>query len=338
MKYDIITVGGATEDITFYTKEGVLINNKKDLTKQKLLAFEYGAKIKVDKSFSNFGGGAANASVCFSHLGFKTAVLVSVGDDSRGQKIIDNFKQQGVDVSLIQKTSKAESGFSFLLVSQDNEHIAFSNRAANNQLSITNYELEIIKEAKWVYLASLSDKWQKLLEKICFLVNISSARNFNFNKIKIAWNPGHRQILSGIKVLGKYLPKVFVLIVNIDEAIELVMSDKKYKNKDRAFFEEINNLLSALYSYGPQIVLITKGEHGANAFDGKKVYFQPVIKGKKIVDTTGVGDAFGSSFVAGLELYHGDIKKALYLSAKNVASVISQQGAQNGLLKKAIKF
>jgi len=41
MKYDIITIGGATEDITFYTKEGVLIDNKKDVLRQKLLAFEY---------------------------------------------------------------------------------------------------------------------------------------------------------------------------------------------------------------------------------------------------------------------------------------------------------
>ena len=31
MKYDFITVGGATEDITFYTSEGVLIDNKGDI-------------------------------------------------------------------------------------------------------------------------------------------------------------------------------------------------------------------------------------------------------------------------------------------------------------------
>jgi len=29
MKYDIITIGGATEDIAFFTKEGVIIDNKK---------------------------------------------------------------------------------------------------------------------------------------------------------------------------------------------------------------------------------------------------------------------------------------------------------------------
>jgi len=61
---------------------------------------------------------------------------------------------------------------------------------------------------------------------------------------------------------------------------------------------------------------------------------QNILKEKKRVDTTGVGDAFGSSFVAGLELYKGNIQKAMHLGVKNTASVVSQQGAQNGLLNK----
>jgi len=38
-KYDFVTVGGATEDITFYTKEGEIIYNKEDILKQKMIAF-----------------------------------------------------------------------------------------------------------------------------------------------------------------------------------------------------------------------------------------------------------------------------------------------------------
>jgi len=49
MKYQIITIGGATRDITFFTKEGILIDNHRDVLRQKLLAFEYGAKIRVDR-------------------------------------------------------------------------------------------------------------------------------------------------------------------------------------------------------------------------------------------------------------------------------------------------
>jgi hypothetical protein len=35
-----------------------------------------------------------------------------------------------------------------------------------------------------------------------------------------------------------------------------------------------------------------------------------------------------------LKIFNNDIKKALCLGAKNSASVVAQQGAQNGLLSK----
>lgn len=323
MAYDMITVGGATEDITFYTSEGVLIDNKKDLTRRRLLAFEYGAKIKIDKSFSGFGGGAANAAVAFSRLGFKAACLSALGDDERGRKITANFKSQGVAIELTQKIENKETGFSFLLVGKDNEHICFSNRGANDELSITNYELPIINQARWIYLTSMSGEWQPNLDKI-----------FSLKNAKIAWNPGHRQIISGVKALRKYLKRVNCLIVNKDEALELVMSDKKYKNKNAAYLNNQKNLLNALKSFGPDIAVITNGRSGADAISGERFFHQPIIKEKRRVDTTGVGDAFGSSFIAGMELYGGDIKKALALAAKNSAAEISEQGAQNGLLRK----
>jgi len=323
MKYDFLTIGGATEDITFYTEEGVLIDNKKDLTKQNLLAFEYGAKIKVDRSFSGFGGGAANAAVCFARLGFKAACLAAIGDDERGRVILNNFKRQGVSVALIQKTKQAETGFSFLLVGPDNEHICFSNRAANDQLKITNYELGAMENAKWIYLTSLSGGWQANLNKI-----------FSVKNAQIAWNPGHRQILAGVKVLKKYFKKTDCLIVNKDEAIELVMSDEKYKNQGAAFFSNLTNLLSALAVYGPKIVVITNGRYGADAWQAGRFYHQPIAKERRRVDTTGVGDAFGSSFIAGWELYDHDVKQALKLAAENSAAEISREGAQNGLLWK----
>jgi len=56
---------------------------------------------------------------------------------------------------------------------------------------------------------------------------------------------------------------------------------------------------------------------------------------KLLSRNTGVGDAFHSSFWAGLELYRGDIKRALRLAVLNTASVVSKVGAQNGLLIKA---
>jgi len=322
MKYDFITIGGATEDITFYTNEGIVINNKDDILRQRLLAFEYGAKIKINKAYSSFGGGAANAAVCVSNLGFKSSVIVAIGEDTRGNKIINNFKKNKVDIDLVQKNKDIETGFSLLLVGQENEHIVFSNRAANKELKITEKEIKEINNTNWVYMTSLSGKWRGILQ------NVFRA------KTKIAWNPGHIQLKAGIKILWRYLKKTEVLILNKDEAIELIMSDPKFRNKNNRFLNNIKNLLKILYQFGPKTIIITNGKFGASAYDGKNFYEQPIIKEKKRIDTTGVGDAFGSTFIAGLEIFNGDIQKAMELSAKNTSLVIGEQGAQNGLLKK----
>lgn len=323
MNYDFVTIGGSTEDITFYTHEGVLIDNKKDILKQKLLAFEYGAKIRIDESYSSFGGGASNSAVNLSGLGFKTGVLVAIGLDNRGKSMLNNFRQNNVDLALVKKLKFSESGFSFILVGPNNEHIVFSNRASNKSLEIQPGDLKKLKKSKWAYITSLHGDWPGNLKKV-----------FSVKNLKIAWNPGHEQIVAGYDKLKDFLERTFVLAFNKDEAIELVSTHPDYKNRKKAFFNNTANLLRALKKMGPQIVVITRGKNGANCYDGKNFYHQDAFEKKKIVDTTGVGDAFNSSFVAGLEIYDGNVQKALKLGAKNSASVISKQGAQNGLITK----
>jgi sugar/nucleoside kinase (ribokinase family) len=321
-QYDFITIGGVAEDITFYTDEGLVIDNQKDILRQRLLAFEYGAKIEMDKVQSFFGGGAANVAVCLARLGFKVAHLGAIGDDERGQRIIKNFKKHKVDVSLDQIVKGAKSSFSFIIVGKDKERIIFFSREAESQLSIINYQLSIIKNSKLVYITSLSGKWKNNLDKI-----------FSVDEIKIAWNPGNAQLQSGLRVLGKYLKKTAVFIVNKDEALELVLSKKEFKDKTPDWLNEEKNLLAVLKNEGPKIVVVTNGREGAHVYDGEKFYFHGILKDIKMVDATGVGDAFGSSFVAGLELYQGDINKAITLGLKNARGVVSQAGAQNGLIK-----
>lgn len=321
--YDFITVGGTTEDITFYTKEGHLVDYLKNGLKMKLIGFEYGQKMKIDKAHSTYGGGASNAAVCLSQLGFKVGAMVSVGDDLRATGIRDNFKKYKVDTVLIQKKKNSQTGFSFLLVGQGNEHVVFSNRAANTKLRVKNEELRMLKKSKWVYLTSLSGGWKSVLNGV-----------FSVKEVKVAWNPGHIQIHAGFKAISKYLKKTEVLILNKSEAIKIVLSDPKYKDKTSRFLNNSKNLLRCLKSHGPNIVVVTDGRYGADAYDGENFYHQDILKERKRVDTTGVGDAFGSTFSAGLEIFKGDIQKAMQLGVKNTASVIGEQGAQNGLLTK----
>lgn len=321
MKYNVITIGGATLDITFLTKDGILIDNHRDILRQQLLAFEYGAKIKVDKFHNLFGGGASNAAVNFARSGFKTACLACVGDDESGHKIMKNLKDNKVATEMMQIDRNSDTGLSCILVAPQGERIIFTSRQANTNLSIGKKEEQFLAKADWLYLSSLSGKWKDMAKKI-----------FALSGPKIAWNPGSSQYQAGLKNLKPFLSRTSVLCLNKDEAIELVLSDSKYRGKHPELLDDIKNLLISLKSMGPEIVLITNGSLGANAYDGNKFYHQKILKEKKRLDMTGVGDAFNSSFVVGLSLTKDDIQKALYLGSKNTAAKIANFGAQSGLL------
>jgi ribokinase len=327
MKYNVITIGGNTEDIMVVTDEGKVINNKGNLLVEKLLAFEQGAKFRVPETYSTFGGGAANAAVNFAGLGLRTAIITCLGDDGRGMAIKHNLKEKGVKLNLVQTAKGKNSGFSFVIIDQTKERTIFTHRGANNNLKFTNNEIKNVKKTDWLYISSLSNNWKKLLKSI-FL------HCCKFQKAKIAWNPGRAQLEAGFNVIGKYIKDTAVFCVNKDEALELVLSHKEYKNKRYAYLRNVKNLLRIIKSWGPDYVVITSGKKGADVYDGDRIYHRDIMKEKIRLDATGLGDAFNSSFVAGLHVYKGDIDKAIHLGLRATASVIAKPGGQNGLLSR----
>jgi len=325
MKYDFITIGGATRDISFFTDQGVIINNRKDILRQKLLAFESDAKIKVDKFNYSFGGGAANSSACLANFGLKIACLTSLGDDHNGRLILKNLKERKINTHLIKTFKNVESGSSFILISPQGERIIFAQRGANNNLVINADDISELKKTKSIYISSLSGDWQNNLKKIFSTVSDDEQNIF--------WNPGMTQLIGGVEKIKPYLAKTTVFACNKDEALSLVINSKNYKKASYRMLNNTEKLIKILHSFGPKIVMITLGRDGVMVFDGKKIIIRNVIKATKCVDTTGVGDIFNSSFAAGWIIFKGNINKALSLSLQNAAVKVSHIGAQNSLIK-----
>jgi ribokinase len=324
MKYDFIAVGGAVEDISFYTSEGQVIDNPKDVLRQKLLGFEYGAKVKAEALGRFPGGGANNAAVCLSRLGFAVGLAAAVGEDEVGKRLLKNLDENGVDTRLVKTVKHRDSGFSLIVITPEGEHVAFTYRGANDELSLNKIEAHMLSYSKWLYVSSLSGQWERTLDKV-----------FAVKKGLVAWNPGGTQLKEGAGKLHKWLKKTEILMLNKDEAVELAISDGRYRRKGQELLKDMKVLLSAIKSLGPNQVVITSGDKGADYFDGESHHHEPSLNvpKSKIADTAGVGDAFCATMVAGLETFDGDIKKAMKLAMKNAAGVLREAGAQNGLME-----
>lgn len=325
-QFDVITFGGATQDIMYYTQNATLIKNKKNITAPELLAFEYGGKINSDDVHMTYGGGGMNTAVSFANLGFKTSIFTNLGDDWFSNAILKELKNKNVNTSHITKTKNIHSGFSFIInFGNYNEHILFTHRGANSKLDISKQKLKNIN-TKWFYIASLGGSVSLVKKNINTI--FETAKN---KKIKIAWNPAQTQLAFGYKFFKKYLNDAEIFCLNKSEAIDLV-SDYGIKTND------IKKLLKTIYSWGPKICVITFGHLGAYAYDGKKIYYEKATS-KKSINTTGAGDAFNSSFISGLMMYKNNIKKSLKLGMIRSGAVVSNIGAQKELLtKNQIKF
>ena len=314
--FDVVTIGGATLDIMFGTSQAEIFTSPKTAGGRQLIAFALGSKIVSRDVIYTYGGGAANTAASFSKLGLKTSIITAIGRGPHGQGLIDKLQNLKVDCARIQLTS-APTGLSFVVTGgQKRDHVIFVHRSANDLLQISPAGLLGFK-AKWFYLSSLSGRlWEKNLRTV-FAAAVK-------NNVKVAWNPGGSQLSRGYAVLKKYFKQTDALILNKDEARSLVArAGLKTGN--------LSQLLKALYQWGPKIVAITEGDKGAAVCSGELVCFEkplPVVG----VNTTGAGDAFGSSLVGGLLLYGGDLKKALRLAMLRSNYVVRLVGAQEGLL------
>jgi len=319
--YDIITIGGATRDITFLTDKGKVIETPENLTEQALLCFEHGAKIRSEEVFFNFGGGSCNTAATFAKLGLNVAVNCRLGKDDDSESMKRNLKEMGIVIDLIQIDKQRRTGFSLVIVDKkDGDRVIFVYKGASDFLEVKEEE---INQTKWIYLTSIAGNWQEDLEEINKAISNSN--------IKLAWNPGATQICAGKKELESIFKNTEILVINKDEAIELVGSDKKIKLD----YNEITDpkiLLNIIKKWGPKVIVITDGSEGAYTYDGKNVLYS-LATSKTKIDSTGAGDAFGSALVTGYIL-NNNIETALKYGIINSGNVVSEYGAQNGILSK----
>ncbi len=316
-KLDLITIGGITKDIFLVTKSGKIFFQDKE----KYFAFPYGEKIYLDQREISLGGGACNVAVGAQRLGLKAGLCACFNEkEEEGKWVKESLKKEKISLKFLQTTLKENTGFSVVLVNKKasgHDHTLFSLRGANKYLKINRQEKF---PCSWLYLASLSGKWEKNYQALKFIIKKQ--------KINLALNPGFRQIKAGLKKIKPLVAEAKILIVNREEAQELLSEEQRFLAAPAVSF-----LLKGLFKYCPHLIIITDGRKGAFAYDGEKIYFQKCWPAKKIVDTTGAGDSFSAGFLASY-IQKNNLPKALAAGARNAASVIQYYGAQKGLRRK----
>lgn len=317
-RHQITSIGTATLDSMFYTDAGKVLNTPRNLRSEALLAFEKGAKIS-GLTACTYGGGGANASVTFAQLGLSPRIITAVGGDAIGSDCIAHLRECGVATNRVQRIEGLPTATSFIVnIVRTRCHVAFVSRGAMARIDLSPQVLAYVT-TPWVYVTALTGPWQKQLKNI-----FQRVRKRNLH---IAWNPGDEQVRAGVTRLSPFLRLTDVLLVNQDEAIELLLNAGRRVSRPQPSL-----LARALHRFGPRMVIVTCGHKGAYLFDGTNIHFQPA-KIVRTLNKTGAGDAFGSGFVAGFIMFNS-VARALKLAMHNSASVVAHLGAQTGILRR----
>lgn len=326
--FDVITIGSATLDI-FVESDGANIVSVNSLKKKtEFMSFPYGAKVEIDGFSRNIGGGGINTASNFANLGLKTSTVIKLGDDEIAPVIKKKMEHDKVDTSNIIQSQKDLTGLSIILVSFQGDRTVLAHRGANATIGEDEIEFNIFKNTNWIYVAPLAGETNKLLDKIADFAHE--------NNIKLAINAGSTAIKKGEKYFNNILKTARIVVMNKEEASMLTKIQVRPDTKDEKFSDleihpDVITMLKKLHCKEGSIAVITDGKYGVYCYDGKDFYHAPEFSAK-VVSTLGAGDAFSSTFVASIDKFKNNVKKALTYASVNAAAVIEKFGAQEGFL------
>ena len=305
----LLTIGDASMDVFVTPTESDTFCQIDD--KECFLSFAYGDKIPVKNLAFSVGGNAANNAVGTRRLGVNSTVVLTLGDDEIGDQIANKLAKEGVSCDYVAREKDTVSNYS-TAITVYGERTLFTYKAPKNKYHLPDE----LPKTSWLYLTSMGDGFEEVFTRVVDHVKKNP-------EIKLAYNPGSRQLRAGVEKSKEVMQVAHILYVNRKEAEMFAgMSDTHGNEKE---------LLKKLCTLGPKVPIVTDGANGSYVFDGEKFYKAGILPVDSY-ERTGAGDSFGSGCVTAL-IKGKAMEEALLWGTVNSASVIGYAGAQRGLLK-----
>lgn len=253
------------------------------------------------------GGSAANTIYALAQLGLRTGFLGAVGSDDAGRILLESFQSVGVDTSGIVIKPKAKTGRALGFIDAHGRRTLYIEPGANNLLRKADIDLSYVARARWVHMTSFVGQEQWAVQ--CELVRALSPKTL------VSFAPGVLLARRGVRVLFPVLKRTQVLFLNRRE-FELLTHTPDLSVGSRT-----------LLKVGPHSIVVTLGAEGSYVTDGKNAYRIEAPRVKRVLDTTGAGDAFAAGFLYGLFEEH-DLRRCAELGAQLARQALTQLGGR----------
>jgi fructoselysine 6-kinase len=236
------------------------------------------------------GGNAFNVAVALARLGRAASYFGAVGQDKRGDLVLDSARAASVDISGVVRLEGA-TGVTIVEHTPDGERIfAHEDYGAAADYRIAEEAATRIVEHRWIHLARQPD-----------VATIASRKR---DGTRISYDAGDH---TPPEEIARIAPEVDVLFIS--------MSGGSC---------DPGQVLEDARAAGSELVVVTCGACGSAAVDRDgRSWSQPALHVADVVDTLGAGDAFIAGFVDSL-LDDADIARALARGAASGAQAVAR--------------
>ena len=292
-KWDIVVVGGANMD---YLVRG------EELPKP-------GETVKGNLFQEAPGGKGANQAVAATRLGARVTLVARLGTDRRGNEILNNFKEEGIDTKFVVRDETGHTGVALVMVEEAGEKQIMTAPGVNRELSVD----QVHRAAKAIQSAKiLLTQLEVPLEALMLAARLAHEAG-----AKIVLDPS-----PPVSLPDELIQLVTVIKPNAREAEALT----GVASRDR---ESAREAAKRLLDRGVGVVAIQAGDEGNLIVTAEQEFWFPIIPVQGI-DATGAGDAFAAALAVGL-LEERPWPQIGALASAAAALKTTKLGAQAGL-------
>jgi len=233
---------------------------------------------KVPSPEPTLGGSPTYVSLAASKLEAKVSVISKVGGDFPSEYVVW-LKANGVDLSGLKQVREASTTRFILKYGRRGRQLQLESRAP----PISSEDVPSFLSAKAVHVAPIANEVsQGVIDKLRGSTDTLSLDPQGF--VRRFDEQGHVKL--GKWEERKTLQKVDVYKSSFSEI------------KAATGLADLQLAIRKIHSYGPRIVMVTRGMKGSTLFFDDKFYEIPACKSRVVVDVTGAGDAFLGAFLA----------------------------------------
>ena len=285
-RFDVVGIGNAIVDVLAHADEKFLAQLELTKGAMTLIDADRAATLydNMSPAVECSGGSAANTIACLASLGGQGAFIGKVHDDQLGKIFRHDIRSLGITFETAPSVGGVSTARCLIFVTPDADRTMQTFLGACVELNPVDIDPKIIADAKVIYLEGYL--WDPPGAKQAFIEAADLAHDAD-------------------RLVALSLSDPFCVDRYRDEFRDLVEQhiDILFANEDEiCSLYQVDNFDDALQQVRGhcKIAALTRSEKGSVIISGDDVHVIDAAPVKKLVDTTGAGDAYAAGFLYGL--------------------------------------